>query len=300
MTYREHETILSGEYSTDAYRIAASENTDGPTTVVIGGQHGNEYESWQAAWRITHWEISEGEIIIVPKSNRPACEAGQRNGPGGNLNRDWPSGRAPTSTPARELWEYMMSFDPDVCFDLHRSIGLYEHEYRGFDDPGSVPDKVGQAVFATPGEASRIAKEELCAEDGHLNTEHVERDTHNFRQGSDQAGGNSLLSRKWGADTDVAGFLVEVTSYQQPRQLRVDQLEDIVETGRYHAGAGGPAESYGHDGDVDGPVDLGDGRDGGQTQPDKERPEDIDEALAALDEIDADVDEVRSILQGYQ
>lgn len=73
-------------------------NGDGPTALLTGGNHGDEYEGpialQQLAWEIEA-ELVSGRIIIVPYMNYPAFRAGTRVSPvdSVNLNRAFP-GRA--------------------------------------------------------------------------------------------------------------------------------------------------------------------------------------------------------------
>lgn len=78
--------------------ITVIRNGDGPTALLTGGNHGDEYEGpialFDLAQRLEPAEIS-GRIIIVPAFNYPAFIAGRRVSPidQGNMNRSFP-GRA--------------------------------------------------------------------------------------------------------------------------------------------------------------------------------------------------------------
>ena len=68
---------------------------EGPTAVLFGGNHGDEYEgpvTLMKAARTLSAEDVQGRIIIVPMLNRPAVEAGTRLSPldGVNMNRAFP------------------------------------------------------------------------------------------------------------------------------------------------------------------------------------------------------------------
>jgi len=84
--------------------IAVIKNGEGPTAVLFGGNHGDEYEGPTAlmklARRLTPDQIT-GRVIIVPALNPPAVQAGTRHSPidGCNMNRAFP-GHRPSSSKA--------------------------------------------------------------------------------------------------------------------------------------------------------------------------------------------------------
>lgn len=226
-------SILNGGDETTVYHLQAP--TDGPTAVVIGGLHGNERAGIQAADLIRLWSIESGEIVVIPRANKRACDRGTRQAAGApDLNRQFPSGSEPEGDVAKGLWEEITRHDPDYVFDLHRSVGLYQRPKAG----------VGMAIYPTPGGRS-IAEDAL----GHLNDDHVQSGNAGFRIGNDQNGGNPLLSHKVGGDlVDTVGWLIETTSHDQEMDVRVTQLEHAIETLLYHAdnGDGIVVEDYGH------------------------------------------------------
>lgn len=75
--------------------VTVAKHGDGPTALLTGGNHGDEYEGPIAlmglANRIDAEEIS-GRVIIVPAMNYPAFRAGTRTSPidRGNMNRLFP------------------------------------------------------------------------------------------------------------------------------------------------------------------------------------------------------------------
>jgi len=78
--------------------IAVIKNGAGPTAVLFGGNHGDEYEGPTAlmklARRLMPDEIT-GRVIIVPALNPPAVDVGTRHSPidGRNINRAFPGQR---------------------------------------------------------------------------------------------------------------------------------------------------------------------------------------------------------------
>ncbi len=89
--------------------IAVIANGEGPTAILTGANHGDEYEGPVAlmdlARRMTADEVS-GRIIIVPMMNYPAFLAGKRTSPidGGNMNRVFPG--SPGGTVTEKIADY--------------------------------------------------------------------------------------------------------------------------------------------------------------------------------------------------
>lgn len=114
----------NGGWAYDLVPIASIANGDGPTVVISGGNHGNEYEGQIACLRlINEIEADEvtGRIVIVPVISREAAWAGTRLWPSGaNFNRSFP-GR-----PEGPAWEQLADYFTrvlfpmaDVVIDLH-------------------------------------------------------------------------------------------------------------------------------------------------------------------------------------
>ncbi|WP_442504116.1 N(2)-acetyl-L-2,4-diaminobutanoate deacetylase DoeB [Marinivivus vitaminiproducens] len=105
--------------------IAVIANGDGPTALLTGGNHGDEYEGPIALFdlaRTLRPEDVSGRVIIVPALNYPAFRAGTRTSPidKGNLNRSFPG--HPTGQPTAKIADYVTrSLLPlaDVVLDFH-------------------------------------------------------------------------------------------------------------------------------------------------------------------------------------
>lgn len=75
--------------------VISFKNGAGPVMLVVGGNHGDEYEGPVAQFRIMQ-ELSikeiSGQVIFVPSLNMPAVKGGTRTSPidGGNMNRAFP------------------------------------------------------------------------------------------------------------------------------------------------------------------------------------------------------------------
>lgn len=97
---------------------------DGPTVLVLGGNHGDEYEGQVAALRLLRElepEQVSGRVIVIPVLSPAASKAGTRNWPSGaNFNRSFP-GR-PDGPPNEQLAHYLSTVLfplADVVVDMH-------------------------------------------------------------------------------------------------------------------------------------------------------------------------------------
>jgi len=83
--------------------MAVLANGDGPTVILEGGNHGDEYEGQIMLGELIRdlpLERIRGRLIFMPSLNAPAAEAGLRTSPqdGKNLNRSFPGDHAGTIT----------------------------------------------------------------------------------------------------------------------------------------------------------------------------------------------------------
>ena len=89
--------------------VTVARRGDGPTALLTGGNHGDEYEGPIALFNLAaaaaDMDLS-GRVIIVPGMNYPAFAAGRRNSPidGLNMNRVFP-GR-PDGSPTEKIADY--------------------------------------------------------------------------------------------------------------------------------------------------------------------------------------------------
>ncbi|MEQ4540801.1 MAG: N(2)-acetyl-L-2,4-diaminobutanoate deacetylase DoeB [Billgrantia sp.] len=105
--------------------VTVVKNGEGPTALLTGGNHGDEYEGITALLKLSsslRAEDVSGRVIIVPMMNMPAATAGKRTSPmdGGNLNRSFPGD--PDGTVTEKIADYftrVMTPMCDVVLDLH-------------------------------------------------------------------------------------------------------------------------------------------------------------------------------------
>jgi N-alpha-acetyl-L-2,4-diaminobutyrate deacetylase len=105
--------------------ITVVRNGEGPTALLTGGNHGDEYEGpialFDLARNLEAADVS-GRVIILPAMNHPAFVAGTRTSPidKGNLNRSFP-GR-PDGTVTQKIADYFQREllpRADVVLDFH-------------------------------------------------------------------------------------------------------------------------------------------------------------------------------------
>jgi N-alpha-acetyl-L-2,4-diaminobutyrate deacetylase len=122
---------------------------EGPTALLSGGNHGDEYEGPLALVDLAsslRAEDINGRVIIVPMMNYPAVRAGRRTSPidGGNLNRLFP-GR-PDGTVTEKIADYFQrTLLPmaDLVLDIHS--GGKTLDFAPFAAAHVLPDKEQQA-----------------------------------------------------------------------------------------------------------------------------------------------------------
>lgn len=97
----------------------------GKNVVCIGGTHGNEYEGQVAAWRLMQDldpEEMTGRVVIFPRLNTPACDAGQRSSPLDGLDLNKVFSGDPNGSITRRIADLVATkIFPlvDVVIDIH-------------------------------------------------------------------------------------------------------------------------------------------------------------------------------------
>lgn len=112
-------------YGTLLIPICVIKHGKGPTLLMTGGVHGDEYEGPLAIMKLArrlHHEDIQGRLILIPGLNLPAFAAGVRLSPidGKNLNRAFPGKRDGTITEAIAHYVMHKLFPlADAVVDLH-------------------------------------------------------------------------------------------------------------------------------------------------------------------------------------
>ncbi|KIC09600.1 hypothetical protein RA19_14865 [Leisingera sp. ANG-M1] len=116
--------------------IMSIKNGDGPVAVVVGANHGDEYEGVSVTtglFRDLNVEDVKGQIIFLPALNAPAFYAGKRTSPldesgEANLNRMFPG--VQNGSPTQMIcWWVVNRLLPkvDAVFDLHSAGKSIDH-----------------------------------------------------------------------------------------------------------------------------------------------------------------------------
>ncbi len=137
--------------------ITVVKNGEGPTAILTGANHGDEYEGpvalFDLARRLDPAEVT-GRVIMVPAMNYPAFRAGRRTSPidGGNMNRVFPG--KPDGTVTEKIADYFQcSLLPlaDILLDIHS--GGCTLDFLPFAASHVLPDKAQEAACAAARDA---------------------------------------------------------------------------------------------------------------------------------------------------
>jgi N-alpha-acetyl-L-2,4-diaminobutyrate deacetylase len=129
--------------------VTVVKNGKGPTALLTGANHGDEYEGpialFELARSLQAAEVT-GRVIIVPAMNQPAFAAGTRTSPidRGNMNRSFP-GR-PDGTVTEKIADYFQRVllpMADVVLDFHS--GGKTLDFLPFCAAHILPDKAQEA-----------------------------------------------------------------------------------------------------------------------------------------------------------
>lgn len=105
--------------------VSVVKNGEGPTALLTGGNHGDEYEGITSLLKLANElraEDVQGRVIIVPAMNYPAVQNGSRTSPidKGNMNRAFPGNPAGSMT--ERIADYFQRYLIPLCdyaLDIH-------------------------------------------------------------------------------------------------------------------------------------------------------------------------------------
>lgn len=133
----------------------------GPVVLVLGGVHGDEPGAALAAEEIAIWEPKVGSLLVLPRANVLALEAGERTLPElGDLNRLYPGdprSDRPMARMAAAIVGVAREFRVLTVYDMHESWQFFTE--REEDGDASL----GQTVSAGVGPESPLAARALVA-----------------------------------------------------------------------------------------------------------------------------------------
>ena len=137
--------------------ICVIRNGEGPTALLTGANHGDEYEGPVALQNLAYSLKSEdinGRVIIVPAFNYPAFRAGRRTSPidSGNMNRVFPGSATGTVTEKiAHYFQHVLIPMADVVLDIH--AGGKTLDFVPFAAAHIIDDKTQQAACVAAMEA---------------------------------------------------------------------------------------------------------------------------------------------------
>ena len=105
--------------------VINGERGPGKSVLLVGGTHGNEYEGQVGVWRLARdLQAADlaGRVILIPRLNAPACDAGLRPSPldGVNMNRAFPGdSRGSITYRIAEFVNRRVFPQVEVVIDLH-------------------------------------------------------------------------------------------------------------------------------------------------------------------------------------
>ncbi|WP_267642351.1 succinylglutamate desuccinylase/aspartoacylase domain-containing protein [Haloarchaeobius amylolyticus] len=209
----------------------------GPTTMVVGGIHGDEKSGYLAADQIAQWSVTSGKLVVMPRANVDAIALDHRPYDH-DLNRLFPpTGGTCQSSLARHIWNAVVEHDPDWMFDLHSSRGIYKSGDGG----------VGQALFPTWTSPARDYGENAVAD---LNQQFGLSGDVAYRMGNTLDADNPMLMHRVAGLLDRPGFICETTEKQpldEQIQWHLYTVEHVMN--QYGQQRGTPRTTTG--GDVD-------------------------------------------------
>jgi len=143
--------------------IGVIANGSGPTVILEGGNHGDEYEGPIALGELLRdLDVGcvSGRLIVLPAVNLPAAAAGHRVSPvdGLNLNRVFPGD--PLGTTTRQIAAYLdrVLFPlGDAFLDLHSGGSSLDIIPSAIIEPGATPERHAANVRAVAAFGAPIA-----------------------------------------------------------------------------------------------------------------------------------------------
>lgn len=132
--------------------ICLVRNGDGPSVLLMAGNHGDEYEGELSLARLIRRldpAKIKGRVTILPMANAPAVMAARRCSPldGGNLNRAFPGDPAggPTARLAHFLEKELFPRH-DIVFDIHSGGTSMEHLATALVERNTDPGRHDRAL----------------------------------------------------------------------------------------------------------------------------------------------------------
>lgn len=143
--------------------VAVISNGEGPTVILEGGNHGDEYEGpitlGELIRDLDPSEVS-GRLILIPAINQPAAVAARRVSPidGINMNRTFPGDPMGTTTRQIAAFVHDVLFPMgDAFIDLHSGGSSLDIIPSAVIEPGKTPERHAANVAAAMAFGAPIA-----------------------------------------------------------------------------------------------------------------------------------------------
>ncbi len=147
-------TLAQGsKYATDLYVIESGQ--PGPIVMVVGGVHGNETAGYRAAEKVKDYSIKKGTLLVIPRVNKLAIEAGRRSAPGEtDFNRLFPQSKtaSPKNALAKEVYSIVKEYNVEWLMDMHEGFDYYKN---------SATSSVGQTLIYYPANSAKSIVEDI-------------------------------------------------------------------------------------------------------------------------------------------
>jgi len=148
-------SITRSAYGVVPIPIVVVKNGDGPTILLLAGNHGDEYEGQVILTRLIRSiepRQIRGRLIILPAANLPAATDGVRVSPldAGNLNRAFPGD--PAGTPTQRIAHYVDSVLMPMCqtvYDMHSggsSMNMFPYVHADIPSDPAGQERARAAV----------------------------------------------------------------------------------------------------------------------------------------------------------
>jgi predicted deacylase len=132
--------------------IARIRNGEGPSVVLVGGNHGDEWEGQVALGNLIRSlepRHIRGRLVVLPSANFPAAMAATRTSPldGGNLNRSFPGNDNGTITEQIAYWiEHVLLPGFDFGADLHSGGSSLLYVPSGLAARDADPERMAKLI----------------------------------------------------------------------------------------------------------------------------------------------------------
>lgn len=195
---------------------------EGPTVLIVGGMHGNEPAGARAAQQIRHWPVLKGKLVVLPRANQLALNAGTRRIPDlaselSDLNRNFPkTGEADEARTelGKAIWAWVKEQKPDWVIDLHEGFAINRQN----------PKSVGSSILCNPDKETRKHFEHALA----VVNASIENPEKLFVLKDDTFTANGSLVRASIQRLGVQGAILETTYEGQPIAVRMRQHRLMV------------------------------------------------------------------------